>query len=297
MDDKLKIIALIKKSQRLLGEGKTLHAIQQLEKLREEFPNDNDVIFELANLYFNISKPDAAVSILKERLEAEMENRELRFYIGFLLFKNKCWDECVETLSFLQPEEEPVIFFFSGYANYMLNEFELAKINLEKFIAAETAPEFLEDAFMYLARIYLGEKKYNNALGLIKSAEALNKDHYNIHLLYSIAYCKLDMIEHAERSIKKTLMLNKKDPLVIEWAGRIFFKSGSHQKAIKYFDALLKNGNEINSEIFSQLGISYLNLKQLKEAEFYLRQAVTLDPQDFTSKKALKELIGNKKLV
>lgn len=296
MDNKIRITALIKKSQRLRSEGKQLHAIQLLQKLIEEYPEENDAAFELANLYFEKNQSEAALSILLDKIEADPENRNLRFYIGFLLFKNKCWDECVEVLSFLQPEEEPVIYFFSGYAHYMLQEFELARINLHKFVESKSSPEFLEDALMYLARIYINKKKYDDALGFIKSAEDLNKEHYNIHLLYSIAYSNLKMDEHALKSIKKTLVINKKDPLVIEWAGRIHHQNGDHQKAVKYFEALIKNENEIGEEIFSQIGISYLNLNRLKEAEIYLRKAVTADPSDLQTKKVLNDLIKNEKI-
>lgn len=289
MDDHQRIKALIKKSQRLVSEGKSLHAIQVLQKLSDEFPDELDASFELVNMYFERSQHEAAIKILDEKLEADTENRNLRFYVASLLFKNKCWDRFVEVLSFLQPEEDPIIYFFSGYAHFMLSENELARINLLKFINAKTDPEFVEDAFMYLARISVYEKKYDDALKFIKSAEELNKDHYNIHLWYAIAYNHLGMIEHSMKSIKKTLTLNKKDPLVIEWAGRIHFTSGQYQKALKYFESLKKNQNEVNDAVRLQMAICYLSLDNLKKTETEMNKVLKDDPRIAAQKKNSKE--------
>ncbi len=268
----------LKQARDFEAEGKFLHALQIFTSLLKEFPDKNEIYFGLANLYESMGSLDKALTLLNSFLEENPENTEIRIYLGQTLLKHSRWEETVETLSYILPEEEPVVSFFIGYANFMLKEYELAKINFNNFISSEDQTELLYDAHIYLAKIELKLKNYNNALKFAKKAEVFYSNYWELNYIYAETYFKLCMYAHAAAPIEKAIKLNPDEPSPYELAGKIYLKMGDYSKAEKYFLNYIEKIEYVSSDTYAFLAEAYLNSENPKDALAYYDIAIKLDP-------------------
>lgn len=280
----------IEKAQRFAVEGKILHAVQLYTKIIEEYPESFEASFGLAGLYEKLENIDAAENVLSELLEENSDNKEVRLFFGHFLFRQGKWNETIEILSFFSPDEIPLASFFVGYSHYMLLEYELARISFENFVKSGKETEFLQDAYIYLAKTHINLTNFDLALLYAKQAEAYYSNYYELHLLFAIIYYYLTMTAHAVTSIEKTIKLNKSDLSVNEWAGKIYLKSGDYKKAEKYLTKFIEESSEVSPEIYSHLGITYLYTNKIKDAENYFNLALKFDPKNKVALEAVKNL-------
>jgi len=172
----------------------------------------------------------------------------------------------------------------------MLLEYELARISFENFVKSGKETEFLQDAFIYLAKTHINLTNFDMALLYAKQAEAFYSNYYELHLLFGIIYYYLKMNAHAVTSIEKTLQLNKSDLSVIEWAGKIYLKHGDYKKAEKYLSKFVAESEVVSPEIYSHLGITYLHSNKLADAQNYFALAFKVDPKNKTALDAVKKI-------
>lgn len=68
-------------------------AINVLEKGRQSYPNDGNILLLLSNAYINANKIDVAMDAFKAGVEQEPENKYYRYNYGVLLLNDKRFDE------------------------------------------------------------------------------------------------------------------------------------------------------------------------------------------------------------
>ena len=280
----------LEKAERFAAEGKILHAVQFYLKMIEEHPDAIEAYFNLSGLYEILENISAAENLLFELLEEKSDNNDVRLFFGHFLFRQGKWNETIEVLSFFSPNEIPLASFFIGYSHYMLLEYELARISFENFVKSEKENEFIQDAYIYLAKTHINLTNFDMALLYAKQAEVYYSNYYELHLLFAIIYYYLTMNAHAVTSIEKTLKLNKTDLSVNEWAGKIYLKSGDYKKAEKYLSKFVEESPEVSSEIYSHLGITYLYINKIKDAQNYFNLALKFDPKNKVALEAVKNL-------
>ena len=262
------------------AEGKPLHAAQLYNTLLEQYPDSVDIYFRLANLYEYMGNISSASNLLKEYLENEPENKEVRLFLGRFFLKNSRWDDAVETLSFILPQDEPVVSFFIGHAHFMLKEYELAKINFINFLSYDKNSDLQHEANIYLAKIELICKDYEGALHYAKKAEGMYSNYWELNQIYAETYFNLGMYAHASDFIEKALKLNSGGSSPYEWAGRIYLKLGDYLKAEKNFLKYIETIDDVSSDIYTKLAESCLKAKKTQQALNYYDIAIKLDPDN-----------------
>jgi tetratricopeptide (TPR) repeat protein len=270
----------IKTAREFEAQGKLLHAIQVYNSIIEDYPDAADAYFNLALIYENINKLDMGVHLLRELLENNPNNREVRLFLGQLLLKNHMWDEAVEILSFIMPDEEPVVSFFLGYANFMMEEYEAAKINLLNFIDFGNQSELMHEAQLYLGKTEIKLNNYQNALEYLKKAQAIYDNYWELNLLNAQAYFYLGMYTHAVKYAEKAVSLNQNDPAVHEWAGKIYIRIGDYFRAEKSLLRHIELRKDLTSEAYATLADVCLKAKKPKAALDYFELALKIDPDN-----------------
>lgn len=273
-----------------LEEGKYLHALQIYFSLIQEYPNINENYFKYALCCEKLGDKKTAINILKQLLETEENNKDIRLRIGHYFFRNELWNETIETLSYFLPEEEPLASFFIGYSYYILKEYELSEIAFLNFISFAKEFDFLPDAYIYLTKIYINLKKFSKAFEYVQQAEKFYANYYELHLLYAIVYHYLGMDTHSVSSIEKTMKLNKNDISIFQWAGKIYLNAGDYDKAEKYFQKYIEKSDVPDSEVYSNLGYVYLNRNKINDAKINFEIALKLDTKNKLAKEGLKKI-------
>src|SRR5512146_1857515 len=169
-------------------EGKLLHSVQIYNSIITDKPAFTDAYFALGEVYEKLGNIDPAVELIRNFLTNHPENREVRIYLSEFLMRNQRWDDANEVLSYILPEEEPVISFFLGYSHYMQKEYEVARINFLNFLKHTEPDEMLQEANLYLAKIEINLKNFKSALEFLKKTEIIYSNFWEWNLLISVVY-------------------------------------------------------------------------------------------------------------
>lgn len=269
----------IKKASDLESEGKMLHAIQVYTNIIDSEPKYSLAYVKLADLYDRIGKHESAINLLSNFLHEYSDDNAVRLFLGQILINHSLWNDAIEILSFFSPQEQPLAFFLLGYAYFMNKEFEIAKINFNNFLSFSNNVEFNAEAFLYLAKINVSLKEYDEAFKSVKKAENIFGYNWEVHLIYAIISFHKGMYLHALGSIEKSMELNPQEISLKEWAGKIYFKLGDYINSEKFFLEFVNNA-EASASTFSYLGLVYMNSKKIKDAKKYFEMALQIDPSD-----------------
>ncbi len=260
------------------SEGKLLHAGQIYTSIINDNPDFADVHLNLANLFEKMRNIAPGIELLKNFLARYPEDNDIRIFLGQYLLRNSKWDEAIDILSYILPEEEPVVSFFVGYSYFMLEEYEASKLNFLNFLAYQERSELLNEAYIYLAKIELKLGSLENVLKYAKKAEMLYSNYWELNLIYAETYYKMDMIEHAVAQVEKAIKLNPKESATRELAGKIYLKAGDYTKAEKEFIKYIDSIDDVSSDIYTKLAEACLKSEKTKEAIAYYDIAIKIDP-------------------
>ncbi len=261
-------------------QGKLLHAVQIYNSVIAENPDFTDAYFALGEVYEKIGNINPAVEMIRNFLKKNPENKEVRIYLSEFLMRNKRWDEANEILSYILPDEEPVISFFLGYSHFMQKDYEVARINFLNFLKNGEPDEMLQEANLYLAKIDINLKDFRSALDYLKKTEIVYSNFWEWNLLITVVYYNLAMYTHAIVPVGKALKLNPQEKSVHKWAGKIYLKTGDYQKAEKQFLAYIDSGDSADADIYTELAEACLKSKKAADALAYFEIALKLDPQN-----------------
>jgi len=278
LDIDLKIQHKLNASANFKAQGKYLHAIQICEQLLSEYPNNPDIHFELAELYDLSGNLNSSFHLIENYLENNPADKDVRLFYGQFLLKNQMWNEAIENFSLLSPEEKPIVSFFQGYSYFMLKDYEMARINYLSFLSLKGDRELIYESYIYLSKIEIEMKDFEQALSYAKQSEILYSSFWELHLVYAMCYYNLGMDAHAILSIEKAIKLNPKGIESYNWAGKIFLRSGNYLKAEKHFTKYVESVQEISPETYANLGEACLNSNKTKSALDYFELALKLDP-------------------
>jgi len=205
------------------------------------------------------------------------------FHLGNYLFSAKKYTKALEaykksSADDLNVEEKAKYHFSIGYCNFVLNNYDQAKIELTKVMNDNS--DYSAPAIYYYSHILYSEKKYETALNGFKK---LLKDEtfkaivpYYITQIYYLQQKYDDLIKTAPELLE--VSSQKRAPEIARLLGDANFKTGKYEEAIKYLNIYLgKKQGTINREDYYQLGFAYYKTGDYPNAIENLQKAVTAD--------------------
>lgn len=278
----------MKMAKEFEASGRLLHAVQLYNNLIEEYPEESEAYFNLADLYEHFDRVDAGTNILKKFLNLDPENKVARIFLGQYLMRNEKWQEANNILKYIPVEDEPVVSFFLGYSYFKLKEYKNSKTNFLNFISIEGHSELVQEAYLYLAKIEIELSDYKNALAFAKKAEVLYENSWELNAIYAISYFNLGMYAHAIDPVEKAIKINSRDKSLKELAGKIYLKTGDFLKAEESFLKYIALNETVSSELYLNLGEACFKGKKPKDAIAYYEMALRLDPENQSALKGIK---------
>lgn len=262
------------------AQGKHLHAIQIYEQLIQEYPEDPNLHFDLAELYELSGNLNSSINLLESYLLNNKANPDAKFFYGQYLLKKELWEKAIEIFSTIRADEQPLAVFYLGYAYFMLKDFELARINFLTFLTLKVDPEMEYQSYLYLAKTELELNDFERALEYAKKSELFFNSYWELHKILAICYSKLGMDTHAILAVEKSIKLNPKEVSLFELAGRIFQTAKDYNKAENYFTKYVESSDHLAPETLSNLGETYICLGKIQKAQDYFELALKIDPQN-----------------
>jgi tetratricopeptide (TPR) repeat protein len=279
------------KAERLAEEGKHLHALQIFTRLLADFPDEAGTIIPLATLYEKMGNHSSVENVIRHGIKHNPNDPDLRMFGGHYYFKREEWQAAIDILSPMEPDEDPLGTFFIAYSFFMLKNFDEAKKYFDHYIRQNKQDDFISDAYMFMAKACMGLNQFDEAIQLLERVLVYNSDQFGVHLLFAIAYFQLEMYSNAEASIKKALSLANDDPMVNEWAAKIYLATTDYKRSVAYFKTALATTKEENrADLHAGLGLALLYSKNIQDALKHFDAALKIDPSEPTA------LIGMKKI-
>lgn len=262
------------------SQGLMLHAVQIYYSIIKDDPEFAEASFSLAELFEKQGNVNSAKKILTDYLNENPADNFIKLNFAQFLLRNSLWEDVIDVIQSVDINEEPITAFFLGYSFFMLQNYEHAKINFQHFIKKGKKTELLQETYIYLAKTEIELRNFENALEYAKKSELIYSNFWELNLVFAITHYNLDMYTHAVSSISKALKLNKNEPVVYRWAGKIFLKVGEYLKAEEYFLKYIEMVEYPASEIYSELGEAFLKTNNTRYALQYYELALKLDPKN-----------------
>ncbi len=278
MDSVYQLQHRLKTAREFEAQGKLLHAVQIYLLIIQDHPDLIEAYFDLADLYESMGNIAPGVDILESLTIQYPDDKDIRLFLGQYLLRNSKWNEAIEVLSYILPEEEPMVSFFLGYSHYMLQEFEIARLNFLNFIPKQKHSELLYEANLYLAKIEVKLKNFERALNYAKKTEEFYSNFWELNFIYADCYYNLGMYAHAVNPVEKAIKLNPKEISLFKLAGKIHLKHGDYLKAEKHFLRFIESIENVTSDDYTKLGEACLKAFKAKDAINYFDVAISLDP-------------------
>lgn len=129
-----------------------------------------------------------------------------------------------------------------------------------------------------LAKQYMGEEKFEEAIGLLE--DLLDKKFDNSYYqLLNEAYTKTNQTKKQEKLIKHSIKKNKDNPLYVIDLGMFYFNNNEQDKAKDQFEKVIKNLRANNSEI-TKVANYFSSLRQYEYASQAYKQGRKLFNDD-----------------
>ena len=260
-----------------MGDDKlSIELYTQEEKYYE---NNADYYAKLSSLYYIRKDYNQAIKAADKSLNIDSENGLGHFYKGCANAAKENFNESNASLEQalkyldLSSEEYPAIYFYKVYNFIGMMNLSLENNNQNIFPMLSQAVNDSHEGYQILSRNNNQNNEYvflNFALDLIPLV---------INYLVQNNYFLIDF--HTEFGIKvahnlqditdEYVKLRSQNTIVLKMKGDVYGRMGFHDKAVEYFDAVLKTKNP-DFRVLGYKGRSLIELGRLQEAENCLKQ-------------------------
>jgi len=270
--ESLNIEAQFKKASVYISNNNTLAAIQIYQKLIMHEESERDSTIKLADLYDKAGKTKSAVDLFNRYLEKNSNDEEIIKLVSYFLVKNSLFNDAQVFIDKFQNIQDDNLLFLKGLVNFHKNEFYDSQQIFVLFLSKYKTSKLVPSVFFYLAKIYLQNSLFDDALKSIKKSIELSDGAAESYKIEAEIYLFKEMYYHANESIKKALKLN---PTLIEWKHleiKILILLDEIKKAKSKFDDAFDE-SESTYKILNMFGNWYLKNKEIIEANKYFEMA------------------------
>ncbi len=257
--------------------GKYLHAAQLYKSLIEEFPEELEPYFQLAQLYQDQNLKRDAENLLLNFINEHPEKIDVVIFLAQIYLQNAQWEEMVEILQTVTPDEEPASLFLLGYSYFMLEDYEISKRNFENFLNHNCEPELFYESQLYLAKIYVAQKKYNKALQYVEKSEKFYSNYWELKYIYAKIYLNIKMLNHAIENIEACLKMCTVNNKVYKLAGDIYYKSKDYIKSEEYYVRCLNSNEIVDLNLYLNIADVCIKNNKIEEALKYYNSVLKKD--------------------
>lgn len=188
----------------LFAEKKPAEALEYLNKAKAANPDYFAPYYNIANYYAAKSDYDRAINEYAEVLKRDPKNAGALINTAALYEVKGKKDDAVTYYNKARETGEPTAFL--AFANYYMRNKDWSKAVSVLDEGIKANPKNAQ-AMEFKGRIYIGEKKYKEALGAFEALEAVNKD----YALPFIVNTHIAMGEH-QKALEKLNEKIKSDP-------------------------------------------------------------------------------------
>jgi tetratricopeptide (TPR) repeat protein len=218
-----------------------INRIEYLRKANELNPEDAEVAFDLAELYFKMNYMDKAAAVIAPALKADSANLQLLKMRMPINTAEKKYNETIETGQRLMSYGDSSTFVLNnlGKAYYLTLDYKNA---LKYFLLIKEIANDNEALYYNIARSYRGVRDYNNAVVYLQKAikEGVSPLVASYYGLLGDSFENLSKNEDANKAYKKGLDFENDGSLLYNIALVYETRLNDKKNAISYYEQYLK---------------------------------------------------------
>jgi len=245
-------------------------------------PNSLESHFLASEFYIRISEYRTALNSIQFLISKEPGNFYYREQLIFVLSYLNDHQRIIDKTNELKEKfyKEPLIFYFNGYANYMLKNYNEAITSLKDFLKYTDSQDNKELESIVLS--YMGEI-YHNTENFEKSdfyyGKAIEKNERNFIALNNYAYflSQRDVnLKEAKKYSRSAITNDPSNFAFLDTFAWINYKLNNFEVAYEYIIKSYRNGGNENSEVLDHYGDILFNLGKIEEAVKKWEKAIEL---------------------
>ena len=279
MDHKKSPQELIKPIIELFSNGQIQEALDAVETLIKEYPNQ-PILFNICGVFYKqIGQPDEAVKRFEKALAINPDYAEAHNNLGVTLQNLGQLDSAVESYkkAITSNPEYTEAHNNLGLILQDLGLMDEAVISYEKAITFK--PDYIE-AHINLGNIYKELKQLDAAVKSYEKVIAINPDYPEAHFNLGNTFRELGQLETAIKSYEKVIAIKPDNADVHFNLGDTLSELGQLDEAVKSYEKAISIEVDF-ANAHNNLGISLKKLGQLDEAIKCYEKAISIEI-DFT---------------
>ncbi|MEW6088860.1 MAG: tetratricopeptide repeat protein [bacterium] len=282
--------------------GDAISELIRCERINPNHRNIRKVYMNLGVAYYNQGSPKIAVEYLRKalRIQPDYEDaiKNLRsIFQGYDPLKDLKLDPIGQKEEYISAHMEVARDY------YMVGLYDKAVAVCNIILNVDFQNKEAADLILmsYSAQIdyYIEKKDYSNAIKAIKKLLKITPD--NVEIWFKLGVCYFSMpgnywYKEAEEAFRKVITIGSKEDLIGEshfYIAKISFAQKKNEDARTGIELAIKN-NQDSPEYHFWAAKIYRTLDLLDEAEYEIKQAIELDPENEEYQKLLREIIKDK---
>ncbi len=292
--------------------GKFEEAVRLLEEMLEVDENDPEVVATLADIYLDRNEYPRALDLYQQLLQRGQKNPEIKLRVGVAYYGMSQRDSTLvpkaktifEEVAKELPNDWRAYLHLGSIAFTQKND-SLASSYLERVISLA---EWNAEAWWLLGNVYFERGDYRKTAEVMERAQKAVPKDYRLYLLSGMSYSQLGQSDRAITALERSLELNPNDvnalgTLALTYDGMeqyqksdslyeraLLLDPNSHLILNNYGYSLAERGIQLeralemakravaaepkNASYLDTLGWVFYKLKNWKEAERYIEEAI-----------------------
>jgi len=291
-----------------LGIESKIQIFMTFYSVSDIYNEHNDQAFALADILIKTHPNNSKAHSIKSDLlfrskDFEATRDEVRFVLSFDSINYIIWEQLLYTelelndYKSMETEsnaaislfpEQPLLYFFNGFANFQLKDYVKAENSLKRgvnFIVGNNA--LLGQFYMILGDIYHNLNDSEQSDNYYEKVLKIDPD--NSVVLNNYAYYlseRGEKLELAEKMSKKSIELDPNNSSSQDTYGWILYKLNKFDEAKTWIEKSINNGSDNSAVVFEHYGDVLYQLGKKQEAIKYWKKAKEIGKaSDFLDKK------------
>lgn len=281
---------LLSLSQAFIKQSKWDTALSHLLAAFDINPQDDAVVLMLGTLFEKMNQPQKALTWYAKALQINPESDAIHYQVGLYFLKQNRFGDAIKQFQnvILLNDNHMKAYFYLG--SIYLSQNELDKAN-DYYLKALAIDEENSDCLVNLGTIRLKQHKPQEAIHCFAKALSYNNDCIEAQHNLASTFMQHDRFDNALTHYEELL---KHDPDNIEYRynmGVAHMMLGSLEDAITFFTGLLTI-QPAHVDSLVNLAAICSRLDHPDKTQYYLKQALQLNPNDKASRFMLDALTG-----
>lgn len=191
--------------------GKWNEAKSAFEALLERYPKDHFLPLLLGNTMYSLGRLEEAIDFYRDAINLKPDFGNAYYKLGVCYYRCGRLEEGLAAFTQvldLRDQSHAMASYFIGLINHLLGNDEAALDGFSNL--RKVSPNSLIANF-YLAQLKMKERKYDEALELLKELSAVAPNLAEVHYLLGTVQFRMHNNTEAIKSYRKTVELNPED--------------------------------------------------------------------------------------